>query len=247
MGCLQSGTRRKWSWTDALPPARRIRAHTMDAHSPTVEPTPPPNLRRVRLKPAGHPGDERADPRQPTNRVPGGLDAGDAPFRAKEADVRVRGVREEHARRSERHPRTVSSLGASRARGWARRPERGGGTRSRGTSASLFFAREEEQTKTRNEARKERRASSEETAAVPSRARRGARWGCDHRSGFTAGSARVAGRAPRLPGVRGKDAAIARLAEQRSRLGGFLRDRDPRRAAGAARDLDRKTPFAARA
>ena len=146
----------------------------MDAHSPTVEPTPPPNLRRVGLKPTPATPNERADPRQ-NNRVPGGLDAGDAPFHGKRQmsafevfEKNTRGDRNDILEPSHPSARRAPRLGAA--------PRTRRRTRSRKTRFPLF--REGRRNKRKREASEKRsRASSEETAAVPSRAHVAARGG----------------------------------------------------------------------
>ena len=128
--CRRSRKRRKKrverSRTDTLPPARRIpSAHHGRARQSRLAHAPAELAARQAEARAGHPGDERAGPK----RVPRKFDTERPSFRADEADVRVRGFREERARRAERRPRGLSSHCARRARGGARRPPwRGGGT-----------------------------------------------------------------------------------------------------------------------
>jgi hypothetical protein len=126
--CRRSRKRRKKrverSRTDTLPPARRIpSAHHGRARQSRLAHAPAELAARQAEARAGHPGDERAGPK----RVPRKFDTERPSFRADEADVRVRGFREERARRAERRPRGLSSRGARRARGGARRPAWHGG------------------------------------------------------------------------------------------------------------------------
>ena len=221
----------------------------MDAHSPTVEPTPPPNLRRVRLKPTPATPETNVRTLASQQTASPAASTPETPRFARKRQMSAFEVFEKNTRGDRNdilepsHPSARLALEAGRGAPNAeaeRVPEE---------QALPFFSRgEEEQAKTRNEARKELRASSEETAAVPSRAHVAARGGAVAIEAVSPLEA-LASPDPHhaCRECAEKDAAIARLAEQRSRLGGFLRAIETLAERQAERDLDRKTPFAARA
>lgn len=197
----------------------------MDAHSPTVEPTPPPNLRRVRLKPTPATPETNVRTLASQQTASPAASTPETPRFARKRQMSAFEVFEKNTRGDRNdilepsHPSARLALEAGRGAPNAeaeRVPEE---------QALPFFSRgEEEQTKTRNEARKEARASSEETAAVPSRAHVAARGGAVTIEAVSPLEA-LASPDPHhaCRECAEKDAAIARLAEQRSRLGGFLR------------------------
>lgn len=196
----------------------------MDAHSPSVEPTPPPNLRRVRLKPT--PATPETNARTLADSQQTASPAASTPETPRFARKRqmsafevfeknTRGDRNDIAEPSHPSARVALEAGRDAPNAEAERPPE---------EHLPFSPGEEERAKTRKEARKEARASSEETAAVPSRAHVAARGGA------VAIEAGPPPEALALPDPHHacrecaeKDAAIARLAAELSRLGGFLR------------------------
>ena len=184
----------------------------MDAHSPSVEPTPPPNLRRVRLKPT--PATPETNARTLADSQQTASPAASTPETPRFARKRQMSAFEvfEKNTRGDRNDIPESSHFSARV---ALEAGRGAPNAEAGTRERLPFSRrEEERAKT----------SSEETAAVPSRAHVAARGGA------VAIEAALPPEALALSDPHHacrecaeKDAAIARLAAQVSRLGGFLR------------------------
>ena len=188
----------------------------MDTHSPTVEPTRWPNLRRVPPANAGHPGDERAYPSPANKPRPRRLSTPETSLSRprKRADVRVRGVREE--RRA-----AIGTTSSNRLKPSARRPGTAGAAprtpsaeRVPAQSQAAFFSGRQEPGH-RNDDDMESARLGPARARALARARRGARWGCGHRSGFHRWKLSRRRTRTTPAGSAEKDAAVARLAEQR--------------------------------
>ena len=186
----------------------------MDAHSPSVEPTPPPNLRRVRLKPA--PATPETNARTLADSQQTASPAASTPETPRFARKRQMSAFEvfEKNTRGDRNDIPESSHFSARVALEAGRGAPNAEAERVPEEHLPFSRREEERAKT----------SSEETAAVPSRAHVAARGGA------VAIEAALPPESLALPDPHHacrecaeKDAAIARLAAQLSRLGGFLR------------------------